>query len=207
MLVKKRRILTGAKYSILLIVILRKTNSGKMNILLRRMNGWEALTMNGLQGLLQSLSRKEQEMIHGHLLKNILKRQGDIIFTLLREPEKDKEDITDYVTYTLNTPCGKLITALIYLSLRIARLNGKKGIQKEPKWDEQYKNKYDEMLEKEVIEAYTNLGRYLPNLAYLDKNWATDKVTRWLQKVAANIGKPLWTAIFPLEQSMMIFMS
>lgn len=114
----------------------------------------------------------------------------DIIFTLLREPEKEKEDITDYVTYTLNTPYGKLITALVYLALRIARQDGKKGIQKEPKWDEQYKNKYDEMLEKEVIEAYTNLGRYLPNLAYLDRSWATDKVTR----LASESGSKYWEA-------------
>ena len=114
----------------------------------------------------------------------------DIIFTLLREPEKKKEDITDYVTYTLNTPYGKLITALVYLCLRIARLNGKKGVQKEPKWDEEYKNKYDEMLGKEVIDAYTNLGRYLPNLAYLDKSWATDKVTR----LASESGGKYWEA-------------
>jgi hypothetical protein len=114
----------------------------------------------------------------------------DIVFTLLREPEKEKEDITDYVTYTLNTPCGKLITALIYLCLRIARLNAKKGVQKEPKWDEEYKNKYEEMLEKKVIEAYTNLGRYLPNLVYLDKSWATDKVTR----LASENGSKHWEA-------------
>jgi len=113
----------------------------------------------------------------------------EIIFYLLREPKEDKE-ITDYVTHTLNTPCGKLITALVYLCLRIARLNGKKGIQKEPKCDEQYKNKYDEMLEKRVIEAYTNLGRYLPNLAYLDRSWATDKVTR----LAAEGGSKYWEA-------------
>ena len=113
----------------------------------------------------------------------------EIIFYLLREPKEDK-DITDYVTYTLNTPCGKLITALVYLALRIARLNGKKGIKKEPKWDEQYKNKYDEMLEKEVIEAYTNFGRYLPNLSYLDKNWATDKV----YDLVSESGSKYWEA-------------
>jgi len=114
----------------------------------------------------------------------------DIIFTLLREPENEKEDITDYVTYTLNTPYGKLITALVYLSLRIARVNSKKGIKKEPKWEEKCKNKYDEMLDKEVIEAYTNLGRYLPNLSYLDKHWAKDNV----EKLASESGRRYWGA-------------
>jgi hypothetical protein len=113
----------------------------------------------------------------------------EIIFYLLREPEEDS-DINDYVTYTLNTPCGKLITALIYLSLRIARVNDKKDIKKEPKWEEEYKNKYDEMLEKGVIEAYTNLGRFLPNLSYLDKHWAHNKV----RGLVSESGKRSWEA-------------
>lgn len=118
------------------------------------------------------------------------KKASDVIFTLLKEPKKGKEDITDYVTYTLNTPCGKLLTALIYLSLRIVRVNNKKGIKKEPKWEEKYKNKYVEMLDKEIIEAYTNLGRYLPNLSYLDKHWANDNV----EKLASESGRRYWGA-------------
>jgi hypothetical protein len=114
----------------------------------------------------------------------------DIILTLLKEPKKGKQDISDYVTYTLNTPCGKLLTALIYLSLRIARVNSKKGIKKEPKWEEKCKHKYDEMLDKEVIEAYTNLGRYLPNISYLDKHWAKDNV----EKLASENGRRYWEA-------------
>jgi RNA polymerase-interacting CarD/CdnL/TRCF family regulator len=146
--------------------------------------------MNGSQELLQSYYKEGTRDDSWAFSEEYFEKARDIIFTLLREPEKEKEDITDYVTYTLNTPYGKLITALVYLSLRIARLNGKKGIQKEPKWDERYKNKYDEMLEKKVIEAYTNLGRYLPNLAYLDKSWATDKVTR----LASESGTKYWEA-------------
>jgi hypothetical protein len=117
-------------------------------------------------------------------------KAGDIIFTLLKEYKKEKEDITDYVTYTLNTTCGKLVTALVYLALRSARVDSKKGIEKEPKWDDKYRNKYDEMLEKEVIEAYTNLGRYLPNLSYLDSNWVRDKIKILVSKR----GKELWEA-------------
>jgi hypothetical protein len=51
-----------------------------------------------------------------------------IIFLILDnlKIEEDKE-ITDYVTYTLNTPFGKALTALILLALRIARKKGIKG--------------------------------------------------------------------------------
>lgn len=114
----------------------------------------------------------------------------DIIFTLLKEYKREKEEVTDYVTYTLNTTCGKLITALVYLALRIARVNSKKGIEKEPKWDDKYKNKYDELLEKEVIEAYTNLGRYLPNLSFLDNNWVNDRI----EKLVSERGNEFWEA-------------
>ena len=117
-------------------------------------------------------------------------KASDVIFTLLREPKKGKEDITDYVTYTLNTPCGKLVPALIYLSLRIARVDSNKGIKKEPKWEERYKNKYDEMLGERVTEAYTNLGRYLPNLSYLDKSWVNGN----LEKLTSENGSRYWEA-------------
>jgi hypothetical protein len=99
----------------------------------------------------------------------------EIIFILLREPEEDKE-ITDYVTYLLNTPRGKLITALVYLALRIARVNEKKGIKTEPRWSDAYKEKFNEILNKKIIEAYVSLGRFLPYFSYLDKEWIKGKI-------------------------------
>jgi hypothetical protein len=113
----------------------------------------------------------------------------EIIFYLLREPEEDKE-ITDYVTYTLNTPCGKLISSLVNLALRIARVNDKKGIKAEPRWSEEYKNRFDEILGKKIIEAYTSLGRFLPNLYYLDKNWVVEKI----EQVSTEMGGKYWEA-------------
>jgi hypothetical protein len=113
----------------------------------------------------------------------------EIIFYLLREPEEDKE-ITDYVTYTLNTPCGKLISSLVNLALRIARVNDKKGIKAEPRWSEEYKNKFDEILDKKIIEAYTSFGRFLPNFSYLDRNWVADKI----EQVSTEKGSKYWEA-------------
>ena len=101
----------------------------------------------------------------------------NIIFLLLKniKAEEDRE-ITDYVTYTLNTALGKTISALILLALRIARINDKKGIKSDIKWTSEYKNKYDEILSKKIIEGFTCLGRYLPNFYYLDKAWIKEKV-------------------------------
>ncbi len=101
-----------------------------------------------------------------------------IIFLMLDkllESEKN-EETTDYVTYTLNTPLGKTLTALILLALRIARVNAKKGIKDDIKWSDNYREKFDDILSKKFIEGYTNLGRYMPNLYYLDKDWVKEKI-------------------------------
>lgn len=100
-----------------------------------------------------------------------------ILFLLLEnlKAEEDKE-ITDYVIYTLNTPFGKAITALILFALRIARINDKKGIKSDTKWSSKFKEKYEEILNSKIIEGYTCFGRYLPNFYYLDKEWVKDKI-------------------------------
>jgi hypothetical protein len=115
----------------------------------------------------------------------------EIIFFLLDNTKDEEEkDITDYVTYTLNTPCGKLITALINLALRIARINDKKGMKSDPRWSDKYKVKFNELLDKKSIETYTSLGRYLPNLSYLDKRWLEDRI----EKLSSEKGSKYWEA-------------
>jgi hypothetical protein len=90
------------------------------------------------------------------------------------------EKKSGYITDIHNTTLGNVIIALIYLSLRIARINEKKQdgkIENEKKWVDALKVLYEKALEKEVIEAYTVLGQYLPNIIYLDKPWAEKKIT------------------------------
>lgn len=100
-----------------------------------------------------------------------------IIFLLLEKlkPEDNKE-ITDYLTYTLNTAIGKAITAFIFFTLRIACVNDKKGIKSDTKWSTKFKDKYEEILNSKIIEGYTCLGRYLPNFYFLDKEWVESKI-------------------------------
>jgi len=101
----------------------------------------------------------------------------NILFLILDKSKAEEEkEITDYVSYALNTAYGSAITALILLSLRIARVNDKKGIKKDIKWSHNHKEKYDEILNKNIIEGFTCLGRYLPNLYYLDKEWTEAKI-------------------------------
>lgn len=115
----------------------------------------------------------------------------DILFLILEKHKpKKKEEIKDSVSYALNSPSGKLITALIYLALCIARIEDKKGNKQEPKWSKEMRNRYEQVLQDEIIEAYTLLGQYMPNLYYLDKKWVEEKISS-----VSPVEKPnLWEA-------------
>lgn len=98
-----------------------------------------------------------------------------MIFDRLATPEKEGE-YRDYATHALNSTWGKVISAFISFVLRIVRVNEKKGEKKEIKWDEDYRDRYESLLNKGIIEAFTWLGFYLPQLHYIDKEWAKQKI-------------------------------
>jgi hypothetical protein len=100
----------------------------------------------------------------------------EILFLIVDQNKLDGEEINGAVDYTLNSPLGKIITALIYLALRISRIEDKKGVKKEPRWSQDIKTRYDELMNNGVIEAYTLVGQYMPNFNYLDKDWVTQKI-------------------------------
>lgn len=128
--------------------------------------------------LIQDGSRDDSWAFPEHSFDNAEK----IVFMLLSKLRvEDDKDISDYVSYTLNTALGKAIIAFILLTLRIARVNKTKGISNDIKWSIEYKTKYDEILERKIIEGYVCLGRYLPNFYYLDKEWIEDKI-RYLER-------------------------
>lgn len=121
--------------------------------------------------------------------EDYFEKAREIIFLLLKEHGEDK-DISDYVSHALNTPCGNLIQALVYLALRIARVDAKKEIKTGPKWSDEFRNKFDELLNSKIVEAYTYLGRFFPYLNYLDNKWVRDKVER----ISSEKGSKYWEA-------------
>ena len=86
--------------------------------------------------------------------------------------EKDEGD-RSALSRALNTPYGETITAMILLSLRKARVEGKKSTKKRVSWNP---SKYEELLKKGVTEAFTLLGQYMPNFTYLNRKWVKDKI-------------------------------
>ncbi len=79
------------------------------------------------------------------------------------------------VDHALNSSWGKMLIAIIYLGLREARLSDKNKEKKTSKWSKSLKGNFEKALEQDILEAYTLLGQYLPNLHYIDKEWAENK--------------------------------
>ncbi len=98
------------------------------------------------------------------------------------------KDTLDPVTYSLNSPWGKIISGLIQLSQRVARLNQKQ--LSDLHWWSSIKIEYDGVLRRGVTEAFTLLGLYLPYLAAIDRPWLEEKVT----EIKAILGDDKWTA-------------
>jgi len=101
----------------------------------------------------------------------------EIIDILLRMLEKfpKKEEVThrDFVTEALNTSYGGVIIAIILFSLRKARVDDKKGVKKDIRWDPL---RYNKLLKDGIIEAFTLFGQYMPNFAYLNRTWIEQKI-------------------------------
>lgn len=113
-----------------------------------------------------------------------------IVFTIL-DKEKQEEFLgDDALSHALNSLHGKAITTLLFLALRVASIDGKKGTVGKQKWAPDVKERYVALLEAGVVEAYTFLGYYMPNLYDLDSDWIKEKI----QSMPRESKEPLWLA-------------
>lgn len=101
-----------------------------------------------------------------------------ILNKISENPLKDDEEARDPVTHALNSAPGNIITALIFLALRKARLEKREKKKGESKWSSELKTAYDSLLNKHIAEALTLLGQYFPNFLYLDRNWAISLIDK-----------------------------
>ena len=101
-----------------------------------------------------------------------------IVEKVLEFPYEEKDyEIEDFITYTLNTILGRLIMLYVDFSLKYANANGK-----EEDWG---KNKFEKLYNKGV-DGKILLGYYLPQINYLDKDYANSKI----EKIQSSI--PVW---------------
>jgi hypothetical protein len=81
---------------------------------------------------------------------------------------------SDYIGYSINSPAGKVLKAMIDYSLRRAR--NQPQDDDSPRWENEPKNWYDRVIDKGIIDGYVHLGLYFHQLYYLDKEWLIAKI-------------------------------
>ena len=126
----------------------------------------------------------------------LLPEAEEILFSIIDQflmapPKEDNETERDPITHALNSSAGNIVTALIYLALRKARLKSAEIGKTDERWSSQIREKYEKLLESHIGEAFTQLGQYLPNFWYLDKSW----VKAWLAKIVKEEDK-YWSNFF-----------
>lgn len=107
----------------------------------------------------------------------------DILFFILdrimvekEKISKDYSTINDFITYALNSTFGKVTETLFLFALRIKVLEEKTKTKQPVSWEVSIKNRYEKLMDDEIIETYVWFGRYLPNFYYLDKEWTENKI-------------------------------
>jgi len=144
-------------------------------------------------------------MTHGLFLKTFYASRKDHFLLLNNLKSEENKEITDYVIYTLNSPWGKTISALINLALRKARVDEKNGIKSDTKWSIELKQKYEEILDKKSSKGIPVLGNTYPSFIIWTKNGLRKKSSRSKMKRAPNTGKHLWLDIYTVVKLMMTF--
>ena len=113
-------------------------------------------------------------------------KSQEIIFQILDKMLLDKKELlesqserSDYLTYSLNSTFGKISEALFMLAYRIKKCEQKTKNKQPVSWKINIKNKYEELLENEIIESYVWFGRYL-SIFYLllDKKWTEIQINQ-----------------------------
>lgn len=126
----------------------------------------------GQIGLLIQVGTKKSDLAFE---KKYINNASDILLLSIDKLEKENIYNDEPVTKSINTAFGKIIEALLILSLRASELNN----NDKPVWQSDLKAKYVELLKKEIEEAYTMFGLYLKNIFFLDSHWTIEQIKNY----------------------------
>lgn len=99
---------------------------------------------------------------------NLLPKAERILLIIVKKTSSDLPQMHDLPTSVLNSTLGKIFSAMIIYSLRCFRVSGSfpDGIRLE----------FEKQLKDPPIELSLTLGRYLPNLCALDRDWTKNSI-------------------------------
>jgi hypothetical protein len=123
-------------------------------------------TVDAIAYLIEEGSRNDERAFE----KEFFDKGEKVFESLLIHVKGEKQPDTQ--RDAVNTSLGKVIESYIIFSLRVARVRQKAGEEKTINWG---RDKYERFFDR-GIEAFIFLGRYLPNLKFLDGDWAKQKI-------------------------------
>lgn len=113
---------------------------------------------------------------------NLLPQAEELLLVLLTNTESKLERPDDLLFEVLNSAKGRVLSALVNYSLRVARLDNQTATTK---WAVKVKDEFTRRLNRTVEpdpRFSLTLGRYLPNLYYLDKRWVESNINQIFPK-------------------------
>jgi hypothetical protein len=141
-----------------------------------------------IANLLEEGTQKDTHVLELELLPEVEK----ILIVLAKRTESDLYPSGDLVNSVLNSNKGKIYLAMINYSLCYGR-NYRKN--ENVRWPEAIKKEFEERLNpifEPTVEYSVTLGRSLPNLCYLDKEWVRANIN----KVFSQDDDVHWNAAF-----------
>ena len=108
---------------------------------------------------------------------SLLPAAEEILLILGKKTKFQIEEDNGFMYLALNSPRGQILSSMVIYSLRYSRLFGKTT----ERWAKPIKQYFDDLISSPAqppIEFFVTLGRYLPNLYYLDKEWVVSKVNQ-----------------------------
>jgi len=103
----------------------------------------------------------------------------ELMLAVLGKLETNLQNSEDLMLDVLNSAKGRLLSALVNYSLRVARLN--EDSEATVRWPKNVKTEFSRRLDRTIepdLKFSATLGRYLPHLYYLDKEWFQSNVNR-----------------------------
>ncbi len=163
--------------------------NGKFKLELKNLWNTDLLLIISMVGRLIQGGTKSDEWAFSP--EHLESAQEILLLIMEKLQVKQEKEVIDAVSYAMNTPAGNILTALIFLALRSARVNKEKLKTKTVRWSPKIKECFDLALEKRILEAYTLLGQYMWNLYYLDEGWIKEKIKKFKDD---DLKDDLWSA-------------
>jgi len=130
---------------------------------------------------------------------SLLPQAEDLLLILMAKAESVLSQAPNLVTAVLNSPKGRVFAAAVNYSLRYARL--RRDEEPAARWAPAIKEEFTRRLDRSLdpsIEFSVTLGEYLPNLAWLDRNWVITHLDEMFPKDNGNHWRGAMTGYFSL---------